>query len=221
MSTPPDGLPDLSRFEAVFIGGSAGSFPVVNRLLEKLPATFPLPIVMCLHRLKDKREGFKEALEIKSNLVVNEPNDKDPIRVGHVYLAPANYHLLVETRQLFSLATTEVVQYSRPSIDVLFESVADVYGDTAMAILLSGANRDGAAGMARIKQKGGYLVVQDPAECSMSTMPEAALKATAVDKVLTSEQIAEYLLRNSPPEGAPQARKPTRTHNPLVPPAAQ
>lgn len=198
MATPTAHIPNAHRLKAVVIGGSAGSFPVVNRMLERLPANFPLPILMCLHRLKDKREGFKEALEIKSALPVTEPDDKEPLRPGVVYVAPANYHLLVDAPGNVSLATTEVVQYSRPSIDVLFESAADLWGRNLLAVLFSGANRDGAQGMRRIKDKGGYLLVQDPAECAMATMPEAAIRATTVDQVLSAEQIFATLATFAP-----------------------
>lgn len=198
MATHAAQLPLASRLKAVVIGGSAGSFPVVNRMLERLPANFPLPILMCLHRLKDKREGFKEALEIKSALPVTEPDDKQPLRPGVVYIAPANYHLLVDAPGIVSLSTTEVVQYSRPSIDVLFESAADLWGRHLLAVLFSGANRDGAQGMRRIKDKGGFLVVQDPAECAMATMPEAAIRATTVDLVLGADQIFASLSALAP-----------------------
>ncbi len=171
-------------YELIVIGGSAGSFPIVLRILEHIPKLYRLPLAMCLHRLKDKREGFKEALEIKSQIPVVEPDDKAEILPGVAFVAPANYHLLVEKKGMFGLATTELVQYSRPSIDVLFESAADVYGPALVAIILSGANRDGAQGMRRVKAKGGVAIVQNPAECSMATMPEAALQAVTPDAVM-------------------------------------
>jgi two-component system chemotaxis response regulator CheB len=179
--------------DCIVIGGSAGSFSVVNRILASLPKTYSIPIIMCLHRLRDKKEGFKEALQLKSPLAVEEPNDKDPINYKHVYLAPANYHLLVEDRRSFALAITESVQYSRPSIDVLMESAADVFKDRLMGILLSGANKDGALGLKRIKDKGGFTVVQDPSECVMVTMPEAAIRATSVDVIAQSEEIGQVI----------------------------
>mgnify|MGYP005849835119 CR=1 FL=1 len=182
------------QYRVLVIGGSAGSFPSVSRILEQLPENYRLPVVMCLHRLRDKREGFKEALEIKSRMPVSEPNDKDPIESAHVYIAPANYHLLVEKPRMFGLAITELVQYSRPSIDVLFESAADVLKGHVLAVLLSGANRDGGLGMKRIHDKGGYTVVQDPATCSMNTMPQAALDLTPVDRVLDLDKIIEFLV---------------------------
>jgi two-component system chemotaxis response regulator CheB len=143
--------------------------------------------------LKDKREGFKEALEVKSTLPVREAEDKDLIEPGVVFVAPANYHLLVEPSEHFALATTELVQYSRPSIDVLFESVADVFGVRALAVLLSGANRDGASGMLRIRQRGGLTIAQEPSESTMATMPEAALSLGAAVASLTSTQLIEVL----------------------------
>ncbi|MBX3102858.1 MAG: chemotaxis protein CheB [Bacteroidetes bacterium] len=186
-------LKNKAEKTTVVIGGSAGSFPIVNRILEGIRPQYRMPVILCLHRLRDKREGFKEALEIKSKLPVNEPNDKSLALPGHAYVAPANYHLLMEDATHFALATTELVQYSRPSIDVLFESAADVCGQHLIAVLLSGANRDGATGMRHIKRKGGLLIVQDPQECSMRTMPEAALQATEVDYVLKTEDIIRIL----------------------------
>lgn len=188
---------NLSAYTVLVVGGSAGSFPLVSKFLEALPANFPLPVLMCLHRLKDKREGFKEALEVKSSLPVKEPVDKEAIEPGVVYVAPANYHMLVEEGGRISLSTTELVQYSRPSIDVLFESVADVYGANALGLLYSGANRDGALGMMRMKAKGAYLVVQDPDDSPMRTMPESAIAATEVDLVLTAAGIQETFKASS------------------------
>ncbi|MFN7708968.1 MAG: chemotaxis protein CheB [Sphingobacteriia bacterium] len=186
-------IKDKNKYQALVIGGSAGSFPVITRILESLPAGSRRPLILCLHRLKEKREGFQEALRIKSKLPVSEPDDKSPIEHGNAYVAPANYHLLVEKPGLFALATTELVQYSRPSIDVLFESAADVYQDRLIALLVSGANRDGAYGMYKVKKAGGLCVVQDPEECGMATMPEAAIKATRIDHVLPVEKIIELL----------------------------
>lgn len=181
------------KFEAVVIGGSAGSFTIITQILAEMPQPFALPIFMCLHRLKDKREGFKEALEIKSKIKIEEPDDKTLIHHNIAYLAPANYHMLIENKKLISLSTTDLVQFSRPSIDVLFESAADVYKDKLLAILLSGANKDGAEGMRMIKERGGFTVIQDLSTCSMITMPEAALRLTAIDIQLKPVEITEFL----------------------------
>src|SRR5689334_25394808 len=144
-----------SGFRAVVIGGSAGSFQGIVRILSALPSGFSLPIIMALHRLKHVRHGFVEALALKSNLPVIEPEDKETIRKSNVYLAPANYHLSVELGNNFSLSTEEMVNNSRPSIDITLASAAYVYRNKLVGILLSGANRDGALGMKAIHEKGG------------------------------------------------------------------
>lgn len=183
----------IGRFQAIVIGGSAGSFQVVVRLLQSLPAEFPLPIILCLHRLKHVRSGFVEALQVKSNLPIVEPYDKEQVRNGNAYLAPSNYHLYVELGGRFALSTEEMVNHSRPSIDLTFFSVARVYREKALGIILSGANRDGAMGLQRVKRLGGVALVQSPEECDVRTMTESALAATEVDGVLTSEKIISYL----------------------------
>ncbi|PWJ44687.1 chemotaxis protein CheB [Sediminitomix flava] len=182
------------RYRAIVIGGSAGSFQPITKLLSKLPSEFPLPIFLCLHRLKHVRHGFTEALSIKSNKVIEEPNDKDPIRAGRVYLAPANYHLLTEPNRQLSLSTEEMVNNSRPSIDLTFESAAHTYGDRLIGILYSGANSDGAEGMKLIKALGGITIIQDPEECMINTMPLAAQNKTQIDYCLESDEIINFLL---------------------------
>ncbi|GIV39130.1 MAG: putative chemotaxis protein-glutamate methylesterase [Thermonema sp.] len=182
-----------SKYKLIVIGGSAGSFQVVSRILQALPEDFPLPIAMCLHRLKDVREGFAEALSLKTNKPVVEPLDKELIKKGTIYLAPANYHLCVELGQTFSLSTEEPVNNSRPSIDLLFETAAYAYRDKLIGILLSGANRDGAWGMKKIHERGGLTIVQEPSECLIDTMPASAMQATRIDYVLRSDQIIDFL----------------------------
>jgi len=180
-------------YKAIVIGGSAGSFQGITRILSSLPNDFDLPIIMCLHRLKHVRNGFVEALSIKSVKPVEEPCDKETIKKRKVYLAPANYHLMVELGNTFALSTDEMVNNSRPSIDVSFATAAYVYKSKLIGILLSGANRDGAMGIKKVKEWGGLTVVQDPKECMMPTMPNAALELSPVDYVLTVEGIIEFL----------------------------
>lgn len=182
-----------NRFKAVVIGGSAGSFQGIVKILSELPKDFPLPIIMCLHRLKHVRNGFTEALSLKSIKEVVEPYDKENIKKGQVYLAPANYHLCIELGNYFSLSTEDMVNNSRPAIDLTLSTAAYVYRDKLIGILLSGANRDGAMGMKAIKEKGGYTIVQDPTECMIDTMPTAALKATTIDHVLKVDEIVKFL----------------------------
>lgn len=182
-----------NSYKAVVIGGSAGSFQGIVKILSQLPADFPLPIIMALHRLKHVRHGFVEALSLKSKLTIIEPDDKESIRKGTVYLAPANYHMSVELGNHFSLSTEEMVNNSRPAIDITLGSAAFVYRNKLIGILLSGANRDGGLGMKHIKDKGGLTIVQDPAECMIDTMPKAAQALTTIDYVLTIEKITELL----------------------------
>jgi len=177
----------------VIIGGSAGSFQVVTRILASLPKNYNLPVFLCLHRLKHIRSGFVEALSIKSYLPIIEPNDKDHIRPGKIYLAPANYHMYIELGNNFALSTEEAVNHSRPSIDLSFFSAAYAYKDKLAGIVLSGANKDGAMGLKRIKDNGGIAIVQDPEECQVKTMTLASIKATKVDHIFSTEQIVEYL----------------------------
>ena len=183
-----------NRYKAIVIGGSAGSFQGITRILSGIPKDFSLPIIMCLHRLKHVRNGFTEALSIKSIKPVTEPCDKENIKKGQVYLAPANYHMSVELGNSFSLSTEEVVNNSRPSIDITLETAAYVYKDKLIGILLSGANRDGAFGMKKIKDRGGLTVVQDPADCMIDTMPTAALQMTQIDHTLDIDGIIRFLI---------------------------
>jgi two-component system chemotaxis response regulator CheB len=182
-----------NSYKAVVIGGSAGSFQGVVKILSSLPKNFPVPIILCLHRLKHVRHGFVEALSLKSVVQVTEPNDKDPIKKGGIYLAPANYHMSVELGHYFALSTEEMVNNSRPAIDITLGTSAYVYKEKLIGILLSGANRDGAIGMRSIKDKRGLTIVQDPKECMIETMPKAALSATTIDHVLRVDQIIELL----------------------------
>jgi two-component system, chemotaxis family, protein-glutamate methylesterase/glutaminase len=181
-----------NSYKAVVIGGSAGSFQGMVKILSQLPKGFPLPIIMCLHRLKHVRNGFVEALSIKSVVQVTEPHDKENIKKGAVYLAPANYHMSVELGNYFALSTEEMINNSRPAIDITLSTCAFVYKEKLIGILLSGANRDGAAGMKSISEKGGLTLVQDPSECMIDTMPKAALAVTKIDHVLKVDQIVEF-----------------------------
>ncbi len=181
-------------YKAVVIGGSAGSFQGIIKILSNIPNDFDLPIILCLHRLKHVRNGFMEALSIKSTKPVEEPFDKESIKKGKVYLAPANYHMSVELGNTFSLSTEEMINNSRPGIDITLETCAYVFREKLIGILLSGANKDGAQGMKKIKDRGGLTIVQDPADCMIATMPEAALNITPIDYTLKVDQIIKFLL---------------------------
>lgn len=185
----------MSDYKAVMIGGSAGSFQVVTRILAAIPKNFDLPVFMALHRLKHVRSGFVEALSIKSNLPIVEPFDKEIIRPGVVYLAPANYHLYIEADKRFSLSTEEPVNHSRPSIDLSFVTAASTYKSKLVGIILSGANRDGARGLKSVKDNGGLTIVQDPKEAQVDTMPVSSMSMTKVDHVMNTDQIISFLNR--------------------------
>jgi two-component system, chemotaxis family, protein-glutamate methylesterase/glutaminase len=183
------------NYKAVIIGGSAGSFQVVTRILNSLPKSFPLPVLLCLHRLKHVRSGFVEALSLKSNIPVEEPYDKEMMRPGKAYLAPANYHMYIELANRIALSTEDTVNHSRPSIDLSFVTAANAYRDKLIGIILSGANKDGALGLKKVHDNGGIAIVQDPADCEVKTMTQAALQLTQVDFVYTTDQIINFLLK--------------------------
>lgn len=181
------------KYKAVVIGGSAGSFAVVSKILAQLKADFPLPIILCLHRLKHVRSGLVEGLNLKSNIMVVEPSDKDKIVSGKIYLAPANYHLFLDFDYTFSLSTEEVLNHSRPLIDHTLTSAGYLYRDKVVGVLLTGANRDGAKGLKDIADKKGFTIVQDPLTCEIDTMPKAALKIMSPDLVLDYNGIINFL----------------------------
>ncbi len=183
----------MADYKIIVIGGSAGSFSVVGRILSGIRQDFPLPIVVCMHRLKHIRSGFVESLNDRSTLPVVEPYDKDAIESGRVYLAPANYHLLVEYDDTFSLSIEEASNFCRPALDRTFSSVAEVYGSSAVGILLTGANKDGAEGLRDMSDRGATTIVQDPESAEMATMPRAALRLMKPDYVYSPQQIVEYL----------------------------
>jgi len=183
------------KYKAVVIGGSAGSFQIVTRILNALQPNFPVPILLCLHRLKHVRSGFVEALSVKSNIPVSEPYDKDMLKPGNAYLAPANYHMFIELANRIALSADDPVNHSRPSIDLSFITAANAYRDKLIGIILSGANRDGAFGLKKVADNGGLTIVQDPKESDVKTMPESALQLTKVDYVYSTDQIISFLLK--------------------------
>ncbi len=183
----------LNDFKAVVIGGSAGSFSVVTKILSQLRPDFKLPVIICLHRLKHIRSGLVEGLNLKSKLQVIEPCDKEKLLPGKVYLAPSNYHMFIEYDNTISLSIEEPLNHSRPSIDHTFFSSAYAYRNKLLGIILTGANKDGAKGMKSIHDKGGFTIVQDPITCEVDTMPKSALREFEPNLILAPEKIIEYL----------------------------
>ncbi len=179
--------------EIVVIGGSAGSFPVVSKLIEQLPETFSFALILVMHRQKSGLSEMDKVLSLNKYTKVIEPNDKDQIVPNQIYLAPQNYHLLVENDRTFSLDYSETIHYSRPSIDPTFESVADVYGQQAVGLLLSGSNTDGARGLAHLVQMGGKAFIQDPSLSEFSIMPLTGLKQVPEATLINPSEIINCL----------------------------
>jgi two-component system, chemotaxis family, protein-glutamate methylesterase/glutaminase len=180
-------------YDLVCMGASWGGLKAVGQVLADLPEDFDLPVAIAQHRHRDSQaETLAELLQAKTDRPVLDVDDKMPIASRHVYVAPPNYHLLVE-RGSFALSVDEHIQYARPSIDVLFETAAHAYGAGVIGIILTGANADGALGLARIKNAGGVALIQDPRGAARRTMPEAAIAATVADAVLPVEEIANFL----------------------------
>lgn len=183
----------MQTVKYIIIGGSAGSFRIVTEILDALPKNFPFTVILVLHRLKHIKTGFVEALTSKSLLPVSEPKDKEKIEHGRVYIAPANYHLYIEPDKTFALSTEEPVNHSRPSIDITLCSAAYSLNNKVLGIILSGANKDGAIGMKKIKDNGGITIVQDPEDSLVRTMPDAAIKTTEPENILPSHKIIEFI----------------------------
>jgi len=181
------------RYEVVVVGTSTGGLHSLTALLSALPAAYPLPILIVQHRSKDSDDRLSALLRDSSRIPLWEAEDKSPLTSPGVYLGPPDYHLLLEQDSL-ALSTEEAIAFSRPSIDVLFESAAYSHGSSVIGVLLTGANRDGTRGLREIKQRGGYVIVQDPDSAESGFMPEHAVKHVAVDRVLRLEQIAGELL---------------------------
>lgn len=180
--------PDL-----VVMGASAGGGQALRKILQRLPAEYGVPVLVVQHLHPEDGGKFASHLAEEVSLPVSTPCDKEKIEPDNVYIAPAGYHMMVECTGHISLSLGEKVKSSRPSIDVLFESAAYACDGRVVAVLLTGANDDGTEGMRRVRELGGLTIVQDPATAEHPVMPQAAIKAGAVEKVLPLEKIAEYL----------------------------
>ena len=185
-------------FRAVVVGVSTGGVQALTKLLGRLPADFPLPILIVQHIGPEAGNGLAKLLDERCALCVKEADEQDEIRHGTVYLAPPNYHLLVERGGFLSLSADPHVSFARPSVDVLFESAAEAFGPALIGIVLTGANFDGSRGLKTIKQKGGVAIVQDPEDADAKQMPQSALAATEVDYVVALEGLATLLRKLAP-----------------------
>jgi two-component system, chemotaxis family, protein-glutamate methylesterase/glutaminase len=183
-----------AKYRAVVIGTSAGGLYALSDILEKFPARYPLPLIVVQHRAKDQRELLEEVLQSKCKIRIKQADEKEKIESSVVYIAPPDYHLLIESDETFSLSADEPVRYSRPSIDVLFETAARVYKETLVGIILTGANNDGAGGIVAVKKYGGLTIAQDPAEAQFPFMPEASVKTKAIEHIWRLSLIEKFLL---------------------------
>ncbi|MBL0421684.1 chemotaxis protein CheB [Ramlibacter sp. AW1] len=186
-STPPGGL------QALAIGASAGGIDALMVILASLPAETRVPIVVVLHLPAGHDSQLAEIFGARLPLQSCEAQPGEPLLPGHLYFAPADYHLLIEPDGTFSLSCEPPVHFSRPSIDLLFESGAEAFGERFAALVLTGANEDGARGLARVRECGGLALVQDPAEAAHAAMPRAALVRAGADQVLTLAELHDLL----------------------------
>lgn len=183
-----------NAYELLIIGGSAGSLEVLIQLLPALRKDLQLSIVIIVHR-KIGESLLVELLGDKTSWPVKEAEEKEELQKQCIYIAPADYHLLIEKERSFSLDYSEKVHHSRPSIDVSFETAAEAYGNTAIALLLSGANADGAEGMQHFKSAGGVLIVQNPEDASVAYMPQQAIDNNKVDYIATVKEMIQIINR--------------------------
>ncbi|MHA6697335.1 chemotaxis protein CheB [Chryseobacterium sp. A301] len=179
--------------KALVIGGSAGSLNILFKFLPSLSASLLFPIILVVHRKAGKEEMLTELLASKTQLKVKEAEEKETLEASTLYIAPPGYHLLMEKDRTLSLDASEKVNFSRPSIDVSFESAADTFEEGLVALLLSGANSDGTSGLQKVKERGGLTLVQDPESAQVSFMPQNAIDHAPIDHVLKPEQIAPLL----------------------------
>jgi two-component system chemotaxis response regulator CheB len=187
-------VPAPLRVDAIVVGGSAGSVEALATILPACAASSLVPVVVCVHLPPQRASLLPELFASKCLLPVREIEDKQPILPG-IWFAPPDYHLLIERERSFALSADDPVNYSRPSIDVLFESAADVFGTSLVAVILTGASEDGARGAKAVRDAGGFVIVQDPRTAEASTMPEATMRAARPQLVASVGDIAAILGR--------------------------
>ncbi|RMT84222.1 chemotaxis protein CheB [Pseudomonas viridiflava] len=190
-AAPDEGLPAV---EAIVVGASAGGVEALLRIFSGLRPGFSLPILTVLHLPDDRRSQLASVFQNRLSIPVKEADDKETIVPGTLYFAPSGYHLSIEADRTLSLSQEDRVFYSRPSIDILFDSASDAYGERLAGVLLTGANNDGAQGLLQIKKYRGFTVIQDPRLAQASTMPEAALALQSPDYLLSLDEIGQLLV---------------------------
>jgi two-component system chemotaxis response regulator CheB len=186
---------EAAEVQLIVIGGSAGCIDALLAILPALPHDFAVPLLVVIHRSPMKESPLAEVFQRHCKLKVKEAEEKEPILPGNVYLAPADYHLLIEESKTFSLDYSEKVNYSRPSIDITFEQAAIAYKEQLIGILLTGANTDGAKGLLTILENGGFTIVQNPITAAVPTMPKAAITLSDKHEIIKLEEIADFLMK--------------------------
>ena len=185
------------RYEAIVIGVSSGGMGAMKIMFSLLPKGFSIPIIMVQHVSAHSNNQWIQLLNDKSNLLIKEADEKEKIEKGKVYIAPSNYHLMIEMNKTLSLTIDERVNFARPSIDVLFESAAEVYKNKLIGVILTGSNADGTAGLKKIKEYGGLTIAQDPKTAESPYMPTSAIAAVQIDHILSLEDIIKLLIKFS------------------------
>ncbi len=183
----------MRKIDALVIGGSAGSLDVLLKILPEISPNIDFSIIIVVHRKQGMDSLLSDLLSYRTELKVKEADEKEKILKGHVYIAPSDYHLLIEKDFTFSLDYSEKINYSRPSIDVTFQTAADAYGDRLVCLLLSGSNADGVNGLISAKKNGGITLAQDPESAQVTYMPEQAILRANVSAVLKIEEMANYI----------------------------
>jgi two-component system chemotaxis response regulator CheB len=197
------------QIEAIVVGGSAGALQALGVLLAALPRDCAVPVAVVVHLPPTRPSHLARVLATKSTLPVSEAEDKEAAAPGRVYVAPPNYHLLIERGRTFALSADALLHFSRPSIDVLFESAAEAYGAALAAIVLSGASEDGAGGLAAVERRGGAALVQAPQEAAAPQMPRAAIARARTARVLPLAELAALLADWARPAPSHHAQRPS------------
>ena len=191
----------MKNYEAIVIGASAGGTKALNTILTELPKAFPLPIIIVIHRYYDEGSLLISQFRRDCQMEVRETADKEKITNGCIYFAPADYHVLIEENKTFSLSHDPEVNFARPSIDVLFDSAAYVYGNSLIGIICTGANSDGSNGLMHIKERGGLSIVQDPETAESKAMPKSALDTSEPNYIFDLMGIKSFLVNLIAPKG--------------------
>lgn len=189
------GKNDPAAYRAIVIGASAGGLEVFSRIFPQFAKNFPLPVIVVQHLHPESDGAMMTLLDDRSAIKIKEADEKEVVQPGKIYIAPANYHLLIERDGSLSLSIDAKVNYCRPSIDVMFESAVDAYGPAVIGILLTGANADGAVGLLKIKNAGGKTIIQDPETAYADTMPRSAMAMHTADYILKPEQIVPTIMQ--------------------------